>query len=254
MDAGVCDREVGLDRPAVVEVASALEGNGVVARGEPDLRLGARPDLAGRPRPAHPRPHPAGIDRRGDHVGPEAGDRGGQHRVEELRISVGLVGVPRPALPPHVCEVRIARPVHAGAEVDQPLRALDNGRQEVRRQDVDLEDVLEAVLGLQAALAVTDARVVDDRVERAGGVDPAGQLARARDRGEVARERRSRARNAAHRRPCPRRVASVQDHLVTRLDELPGRLATQTVGRTRDQHPRHQTSTEPPSTVRITPR
>jgi hypothetical protein len=85
-----------------------------------------------------------------------------------------------------------------------------------------MEHVLHAVLGLQTTLAVADARVVDDGVERAGSVDPACQLARARDRREVARERRGCARNAAHRRPCPRLVASVQDHLVTRLDELPG--------------------------------
>src|SRR6185369_16730383 len=120
--------------------------------------------------------------------------------------------------------------MQARAEVDEPRRAVDERGQEVGRQYVDLKDVLEAVPGLNPGrLAVPDTGVVDDCVEGACGVDQVCQRSGARDRGEVARERRGRPRDAGQRLLCARLVASVQDHFVAAADELSGFLATEPV-------------------------
>src|SRR3954465_9557863 len=58
----VGDRVVGSAAFAVVPVPAARERRGVVAGGEPLLRLVAEIEVVGRPGAAHPGRHPAGVD------------------------------------------------------------------------------------------------------------------------------------------------------------------------------------------------
>src|SRR5262245_46455486 len=61
--------------------------------------------------------------------------------------------------------------VHARAQVDQPLRSLDQSREDVDCERVDREDVRQAVGGEMVGLAIADSGVVDDGVETAERVD-----------------------------------------------------------------------------------
>jgi hypothetical protein len=53
--------------------------------------------------------------------------------------------------------------VHAGAEIDQPLRPFDQRGEDIGRERVDREDMRQAVGGDAVAFAIADGGVVNDR-------------------------------------------------------------------------------------------
>ena len=83
-------------------------------------------------------------------------------------------------------QVGFGAAVHAGTEIDQPLRPFDQGGQQIGRKRVDGEDMGKAVGGRDPPLAIADARVVDHRVEAAELVDLFGDAAGPGDGREVA--------------------------------------------------------------------
>ena len=113
--------------------------------------------------------------------------------------------------------------MHAGAQIDQPVRPLDQSGQHIGRQNIDGEDAGHARLGLDASrLAIADPGIVDHGVEAAEPVDLIGDARHARKGRKV----------AGNSGPCAWRlgqgvaraglVSPVQDNLVTLLDqELP---------------------------------
>src|SRR5262249_34855057 len=75
--------------------------------------------------------------------------------------------------------------MHAGADIDQPIRSFDQCRQDVGREHIDREDAGNSGLGLHAArLAVTDARIVDYGVEATELIDLACSGRRCGDGGK----------------------------------------------------------------------
>src|SRR5580765_3715710 len=72
-------------------------------------------------------------------------------------------------------------------EIDEALRAANEGGQDVGRERIDGEDMREAVLGGDAAwLLVSDGGVVNDCIAGAECIDLPGDAFRLRDAGEVA--------------------------------------------------------------------
>src|SRR5262245_58290935 len=61
--------------------------------------------------------------------------------------------------------------LHARAQVDQPLRSLDQSREDVGGERIDREDARQAVDGEMVGLAIADSGIVDDGVETAEPVD-----------------------------------------------------------------------------------
>jgi hypothetical protein len=109
--------------------------------------------------------------------------------------------------------------VLAAAEVDQPLGAVDERGEQVRRDDVDRQDVRAGV----------DAGVVDDRVHPAEAVHVAGETGRLLEVGEVADDGRSApVQEVAHGRE-PAAVASVDDDLVPVVEQRVGSRPSETV-------------------------
>jgi hypothetical protein len=139
-----------------------------------------------------------------------------------------------------VVQAGIAAAVHPRAEEDQPARARDQRGEQVRGQDVDREDVAQAVWGgYPPRLPVADARVVDDRVERARGPGLPGQLGCLADDGQVAHEHSRRARRARLGVAGPGLAARVQDDLVALADQQARGHLAEPVGGAGDQDSCH---------------
>jgi hypothetical protein len=76
--------------------------------------------------------------------------------------------------------------VHAGADIDQPIRSFDQRCQDVGREHIDREDAGNSGLGLHPArLAIADARIVDYGVEATELIDLACYGRRPGDSAEV---------------------------------------------------------------------
>ena len=71
--------------------------------------------------------------------------------------------------------------VHAGADVDQPIRSFDQRRQNVGGEYVDREDAGNSGLGLDPSRLVTDTRIVDYSVEVTKPIDLSRYGRRTRD-------------------------------------------------------------------------
>jgi hypothetical protein len=134
--------------------------------------------------------------------------------------------------------------VHAGAQVHEALRPLDERRQDVEGQDVDGEDVRQAVLRLDSRLLIADRGIVNDRVEAAEAIDLIGQASRLRDAGEIADHDGFRGREAAPRIVGSRGVPGVEHDPVPRLEQQPAGHEAQSVGRASDEDARHRISVE----------
>ena len=154
----------------VVEVTAGDRGGRVGADRQPGLRHRSQGHVVRGAGTAHLGRHPAGLDRIGQHAGPLSRDREGEHQVEQLAVGVGLCAVPASAFPLRIVQAGVPAAVHARAQVHQPVRPFEQGRQQVRGEHVDREDLGEAVVGRDpSCLSVPDPGVVDDCVEAAGG-------------------------------------------------------------------------------------
>ena len=227
-------------RTLVIEVLAGHGGRGIVADRQPGLGHRGLGHVVRGARAAHPGRHPAWLQGVAEHVGPEPGHRERQHHVEQLGVRVSLRTVPVAADPLQVSQVRLAAPVHAGAQVHQPVRPGHQRGEQVGGQDVDGEHVAEAVGGLDPVrLAVPDTRVVDHRVVPAQLVGLAGHLPHARDAGQVTHDhvRRGGQRRAGVAGPGV--VAGVQGDLMPVAGEQFAGHQAEAVGRAGDQYPGH---------------
>ena len=76
--------------------------------------------------------------------------------------------------------------MHAGAEIDEPFRPLDQRCQDIGRQRVDRENMWQAVGGNAVAFAIANRRIVDHSIKAAERIDLSGHILCARDRLEIA--------------------------------------------------------------------
>ena len=185
MDLPVLSKRGRAPRPAMVEVAASDVG-GLRVHGQPHLGQRSLRQIVWRPGPAHLRRHPARLHRVGGYVRPSAGDDKRQGRVQQLGVGVRLRAVPAPLLPLQISEVRISGLMHARAQVDQPVGALDQRGEQEGRQDIDHKHVLQPILGLSSALSIADTRVVDHRVKPTLRVHRFGELPRSTDTRKIA--------------------------------------------------------------------
>jgi len=81
----------------MIALTTARHGVPIVADGEPYLRLRASGDVVGHPWTTHLGCDPTRFERVGQHRGPEASDREGEHNIKRFGIRVGLRTVPLPA-------------------------------------------------------------------------------------------------------------------------------------------------------------
>jgi hypothetical protein len=117
-----------------------------------------------------------------------------------------------------IAEVGVASTVHARAQIDQAAGRGDERGEQVGREHVDGEHVLEPVRGGVQVLAIADAGVVDNRVQGPRGVCLFGDRTGLGDAREVAYEHAQRLGHGLGRLGRPLLAARVQQHLMTRLD------------------------------------
>ncbi len=234
--ASVARGRVRSARRLVEEVAAGDARGRIVARRQPRLREVTLAEIVAGVGAAHAGRHPAGLERVRQDVGPVPGDPEGQQHVEELAFRIGLGAVPAPPRPQQVVHRRVGATVQAGAEIDEPRRSAHQGREHVGCQDVDGEDMRQAVLGRDAPrFLVADPDVVDDRVERTVPVGLFGDAAHVAEARQVAHDDAGRAGRPRQRGLGPRAVATVEHDLVPfREEALPGHQA-QPLRRTRDE-------------------
>src|SRR6185503_15956243 len=95
-------------------------------------------------------------------IRPDPGDSDGKGRDEQVAVRVRAGSAS--SAPVHAGQVGSSAVVRAAAEIDQPLRAVDQGGEQVRGDNIDWQDLSAGV----------DAGVVNHRVEVAELVDIVG--------------------------------------------------------------------------------
>jgi hypothetical protein len=224
----VMDREGRLGAALVVPVAAGGARLRIVAGGQPLLSQVPEPMVVGRIGAAHLRRHPAGVHRVAEHVRPDARDGDGERRDEELavRIRAGRAV----AAPVHPGQAGSTAAVHAAAEVDQALRAVDERSQQVWGDHVDGQDMRPA----------DDAGVVDHRVHRPDAVHLVGDVACLVEVGQVSDDGLGAAvQQVAHGREAIR-AASVDDDFVAVLDQRLRGRPSEAVGGAGDEDACHE--------------
>ena len=142
--------------------------------------------------------------------------------------------------PLQVAQIRIAALVQARRQIDQPLRALDERRQEVGRQGIDREDLIEPVNCVAASCTRTeDAGIVNDSLERSCRVGLASKGTRRFDARQIALERRSGVGYGAQCLLGPIAVAPMQDDVMAERRQAPSGQLAESVSRTGDEDTRH---------------
>ena len=159
---------------------------GVVAGGEPDLRQVRLIHIVGRAGAAHLGRHPAGLQRVRENAPPTPGNGEGEHRIMELALGVRGRAVPAALLPEDVVEVGIGMVMHAGTEIDEPFRPLDQRGQDVGRQRVDREDVWQAIGCDAMPFPIADSSIMDHGIEATERVGLGGELLCAGDGFDIA--------------------------------------------------------------------
>lgn len=152
---------------------------------EPCLSLAPLIEIVGRTWPAHPRRHPAGIDGIRKDSGPKPGKGKGKHRVMELGLGIADGTAPTPVLPSKTVEVCPGMAVHAGTQIDQPLRAFDEYGKQIGGKRVDCEYGGQSVGRHPPAAAVANGSVVDHGIENPQGIDLCRDLAHCGDGFEI---------------------------------------------------------------------
>ncbi len=126
--------------------------------------------------------------------------------------------------------VRVASPVHATAQVDEPPRFLDQSGEQVRRHDVHPHDLRPA----------DDARVVDHRVDGSEAVHLLGHLARLPGIGQVADDPGRAAVEQVPQGGQPLGAARVDDHVVPVAEQRRGGRPAQPVSGSGDDDACHR--------------
>jgi hypothetical protein len=120
--------------------------------------------------------------------------------------------------------------MHAGAEIDQPIRPFDQRRQDIGCQHIDREDARNSRLGLDTPrLPIADAHIVDYGIEAAELVDLVGDGPCPGNGRKVPGDDSQGAGSRRERVAAPTGIASVQDDLMALLDQEPGRQEAQAV-------------------------
>jgi hypothetical protein len=196
---------------------------GLIAGGQPHLGEVPEPQIVRRTGAAHLRRHPARVHRVAEHVGADPGDGSGERGDQQLAVRIGARRAV--AAPVHAGQAGSTAAVHAAAEVDQALRAVDERGEQVRGDHIDGQDLRSA----------NHAGVVDHRVHPPEAVHLAGDLARLLGVGQVSDDGRSApVQEVAHGRE-PLRVAGVDDDLVPVVEQRLGGRPSEAVRGAGDQ-------------------
>jgi hypothetical protein len=129
--------------------------------------------------------------------------------------------------------------VHAGAQIDQALGLFDERGKQIRGEGVDGKDVLETIDRFDSAFAITDAGVVNHRVERTQTVRLVGERAGLLDARQVPDHDAAGLGRRGLRVSGAALVAGVEDDLVTAGKQSLRGHEAETVRRSGDQYPAH---------------
>ena len=152
---------VRLRTPQMVEILTPDVRLGVISGGGPDLGQVGLIDIVGRARAAHPGRHPAGLQRVREDAGPTPGNGEGERRIMELALGIGRRAVAATLFPEDVVEIGVGVVMHAGTEIDEAFRPLDQRGQNVGRQCVDREDMRQTIGCDAMALPIADSGIVE---------------------------------------------------------------------------------------------
>src|SRR5690348_9317872 len=150
----------GLLSLPVVPVAAAHGCGWVVADGEPCLREVSLFQVAGCRGAAHLGRHPARVDGVAEYVRPSTGQGERERGCLALTLGGGLSGVPLPISPVDAPRRPATCVLQSAAEVDQPVRAVDQRGQQVGGEGVQREGPRVAVGGRRAGRLEEDAGIV----------------------------------------------------------------------------------------------
>ncbi|OED07888.1 hypothetical protein A9Z05_32675 [Burkholderia sp. A2] len=134
--------------------------------------------------------------------------------------------------------------MHAGTQIDETPRTLDQCGKYVGRQRVDREDVRQAVARDAMPFTVTDRGVMDYGVEVTQGVDLLRDVFGASNRFHITDDDRLRLGQCAPCVFCAVGIARVQHNLVPLLYQQFGSHQAEASGRTGNEDARHVVSPE----------
>jgi len=133
--------------------------------------------------------------------------------------------------------------VKAGTQVDEARGSLDQRGQDVRCERVDGENMRQAIFGRDApGLPIADGRIVNDPVEGAEPVHLIGHAPSLGDDREITDDHGLRTRHGGERLLASPLVARVQNYPLSLLDEELSGHSAEPIGRTCNEHPRHDFS------------
>src|SRR5215469_3267229 len=236
----------------VVPVAAAHGCGRVVADGEPCLGEIAHFQIVGRRGAAHLGRDPARIDGVAEYVRPSTREGERERDDVELALGVRLRGVPGPRGPVDVPQGSGTAVMHPAAEVDEPIRAVDQRGEHVGRQGIHRESLRVPLGGRGAGWLEEDGGLVDDSVHPADLVHLIGELSGLRCAAEVADDRSRGTRGEVAERRRPLASAGVQDNVMTATDEDASGSTTKPVGGAADEDTRHRLIL-PPAPLRAAP-
>ena len=84
------------------------------------------------------------------HARPAARDGEGDQHVAQLAVGIGRGAVPGAPSPGEIVEIGARAAVHAGTQIDEAIRPLDQRRQDIGREDIDGEDLRQSVFRHEA--------------------------------------------------------------------------------------------------------
>ena len=203
----------------MIEIAGRRLSVGIVAGRKPCLSEMRLIHIIGRAWAAHLGGYPARLQRIRQHIRPQAGDGEGQHGIMQFALGIGCRSVPAPLSPEDIVQIRVGMVMHARAQIDQSLWPLDQRGEDIGGERVDREDVRQTVGGDVMAFPIADRGIVNDRVEATERVDLRCDVPGAGDRLQVACYDGFGLRQRAFGVIGPGSVTSVQDDLMTLIDE-----------------------------------
>lgn len=223
----------------MIEVLPGDPRGRLVTDGEPRLRAMALVEIVRRAWTAHPGRDPSRLQRIRRHAGPAPRHCECQQHVVQLALAIGLRNGPRAPAPLQIIEMRAHATVHAGAEINQPRRPLDQRGQHLGRQRVDGEQMPQSVRRGLVPFAVADRHVMDHGVATADFAHLLGDAAHLGDRRDIADRHALGLRQSRPRLGRRRGVARMQYDLVALLgQQLPGHQA-EPLRRSGNKNPRH---------------
>src|ERR1700760_2352640 len=223
----------------VVPVAAAYGRGCVVADGQPCLREVAHLQITGCRGTAHFGRDPARIDDVAQYFWPSAREGERERGDVELALGVRLCGVPGPCGPVDVPEGSGTCVVQSAAEVDEPIRAVDQRREKVGGEGVNRESLRVSFGGRSGGRLEEDAGIVDYSVHPADLVHLTGEFSGLGCAAEVADDDSRSVRSQVAERRCPLATAGVENYVMAVTHEDTGGGAAESVGGAGDEDTGH---------------